>query len=246
MRPNAVRVTLALAVVGALSLSCGSAPPRSPSAGVDELVIPTPSPDPGDFVTRIDNPWLPLAPGNTWVYRSTGPDGDATITTTVLAETRVVAGVTTTVVHDVATAAGGRVTHETYDWYAQDRSGNVWFFGQDVRGRKVGGGATGSERPWSAGVGEAMAGVQMLAEPRRGDGYPQASLAGVVERRATVLALDAHASVPYGDFTGVLQTEETTSVGLVERRSYVRGVGLVLEVELSGGDVVELESFTPG
>ena len=44
MRPKAVRTTLALALLGSLCVSCGSAPPKSPPTGVDQLVIPTPSP----------------------------------------------------------------------------------------------------------------------------------------------------------------------------------------------------------
>ena len=37
--------------------------------------IPTPTPDPADFVDAIDNPWLPLAPGTTWRYEVTEDAG---------------------------------------------------------------------------------------------------------------------------------------------------------------------------
>ena len=56
----------ALAVVATLGLAgCGAAgdPPTVSPAGVDMLEVPTPSPDPGDFVEQVDNPWLPLLPG---------------------------------------------------------------------------------------------------------------------------------------------------------------------------------------
>ena len=152
------------------------------------LEIPTPSPDPGDFVERIDNPWLPLLPGAEWVYEST--EGE-TITVTVTDRTREVAGVTTTVVRDVVTDEDGEVVEETDDWFAQDRAGNVWYFGEDT----VEYGGPDRRRPdtsgsWEAGVDGAEAGIAMLARPRRGDGYEQEHAEGEAEDRATVLELD--------------------------------------------------------
>jgi hypothetical protein len=214
---------------------------------VDELVIPTPTPDPGDFVDRIDNPWLPLAPGNQWVYASTTNGGDDTITTSVLDRTQVVAGVTTTVVHDVETDGQGRVVRDTFDWYAQDEAGNVWYFGSNTTsydGRRAS--TAGS---WEAGVGGAMAGVVMLAAPRLGDGYQQQHVAGIAEDRATVLSLRATADVPYGAYRNALQIEETSPLepDLIEHKVYVEGVGEVREQDVAGGvDLVELVSFTKG
>jgi hypothetical protein len=247
MPPNALRRTLALAVVASLCVACGSQPPTSPPSGVDELAIPTPSPDPSDFVDRIDNPWLPLAPGNEWVYASTTDDGDVTITTSVLDETLVVAGVTTTVVHDVETDGQGRVVRDTFDWYAQDRAGNVWYFGEDTT--SYDGERASTEGSWEAGVDGAMAGVVMLAAPRLGDGYQQEHLAGVAEDRATVLSLAVTVDVPYGAYQDALQIEETSPLepDLVERKVYVEGVGEVREQDVAGGaDLSELVSFTKG
>ena len=41
-------------------------------------------------------------------------------------------GVDTIVVHDVVTNEDGDVVEDTYDWYAQDAAGNVWYFGEDT------------------------------------------------------------------------------------------------------------------
>ena len=152
------------------------------------LEIPTPPRTPGDFVERIDNPWLPLLPGAEWVYEST--EGE-TITVTVTERTREVAGVTTTVVRDVVTDEDGEVVEETDDWFAQDRAGNVWYFGEDTveyGGRTaVDRTPRGRGRPAST---EREAGIAMLARPRRGDGYQQEHAPGEAEDRATVLELD--------------------------------------------------------
>ena len=241
---------LLLALAAALPLlvaGCGSAPQKSPPTGVDGLEIPTPSPDPDDFVQDIDNPYLPLRPGSRWVYESGGADPE-TITVTVTDDTRVVQGVTTTVVHDVVRNADGRVVEDTDDWFAQDADGNVWYFGEDTteydaRGRPDHSGS------WEAGVDGAQAGVAMLAEPRVGDGYQQESYPGEAQDVGKVLSLDEAVNVPFGSYSGVLQTEDTTPLepGLVEQKYYAPGVGLVLEETVLGGsERVELVSYEGG
>ncbi len=163
-------------------------------SGVDGLEIPTPSADPDDFVDGIDNPWLPLAPGQRVGLRVHGSERETT-TVTVTDETREVQGVTTTVVHDVVTDADGEVVEDTSDWYAQDAAGNVWYFGEDTteydeRGRPDTAGS------WEAGVdGAAGRASRCSATPRVGDGYRQEFSAGVAEDRATVLSLDESVNV---------------------------------------------------
>jgi hypothetical protein len=167
------------------------------------------------------------------------------VTVTVLDETREVQGVTATVVHDVVRDPDGAVLEDTYDWYAQDAAGNVWYLGEDTTeydGRRV-----SKEGSWEAGVDGAQAGLAMPASPRVGDGYRMEHYAGVAEDRAQVLRLDASASVPYGDFTGLLETEDSTPLepGVVEHKLYAEGVGVVREETVAGGDeVVELVSMT--
>ncbi len=241
------RLAPVLAAVVVLSGGCAAAPGTVDPAGVDGLEIPTPTPDPDDFVDRIDNPYLPLEPGNEWVYESTGEDPE-TITVTVTDETREVAGVTTTVVRDVVTDADGEVVEETSDWFAQDRDGNVWYFGEDTteydeRGRPDTAGS------WEAGVDGAQAGLVMPDTPRVGDGYRQEFYPGEAEDQAQVVSLTESLELDVGDFDGLLVTEDTTPLepGLVEQKYYARGTGLVYEETLSGdGDPVELVSFTEG
>jgi hypothetical protein len=244
------RRPLLLALAAALPLlvgGCGSAPSKSPPTGVDGLRIPTPSPDPDDFVDGIDNRYLPLTPGSRWVYESVGVDPE-TITVTVTEDTKEVQGVTTTVVHDVVRDSEGTLVEDTFDWFAQDSAGNVWYFGEDTteyddRGRPDDAGS------WEAGVDGARAGVAMLAEPRVGDGYRQESFPGQAEDQAEVLSLEESVNVVFGSFTDVLQTEETTPLepGLVEHKYYAPGVGLVLEETVLGGsERVELVSYRGG
>ena len=171
-----------------------------------------------------------------------------TTTVTVTDETRVVAGVTTTVVSGVVTDAEGQVVEEALDWFAQDRDGNVWYFGEDSttyddRGRPDPAGS------WEAGVGGAQAGLAMPASPRVGDGYRQEYAEGVAEDQATVLEVDDARTIGLGSYADLVVTEDTTPLepGLVERRYYAPGVGLILEETVGGGTGrVELVSFSEG
>jgi hypothetical protein len=217
-------VTLTLVVVLAIS-ACGAASPDSPPSGVDELVIPTPSPDPGDFVRGVDNPWLPLAPGATWRYRVSGAV-EGTLVVTVEDTTYDVAGVATTPVRRTEPTG-----EETLDYYAEDRLGNVWWFGR--------------EGVWLAGRDGAEAGLAMPATPRLGDGWRAASAPGVAETLASVVTTDQSATTPAGRFTRLVGLDLTSPLDddSSQRVFYGRGLGLVMEVSTSGPVyLAELES----
>ena len=195
-------------------------------------MIPSPSLDPDDFVERIDNRWLPLAPGSEWEYVATSAGELTRIMVTVLDDTREIQGVTATAVRETVLDNLGRLVEEQVDWFAQDAEGNVWHLGSD--------GA------WEAGVDGAEAGLAMPAEPRVGDGYRREYAEGVAEDRAEVLGVDASASVPYGDLTDLLETEDSTPLepGVVERRLYAREIGLVRAQTVAGREeLVELVAF---
>jgi len=256
MTPSPRRLALVVSgcLLGPTLAGCGSAPGRSVPTGVDGLEIPTAAPDPRDFVDGIDNPYLPLAPGSRWTYESSSDDGDEVIIVTVTDRTRVVAGVRVVVVHDRVTDARGSLVEETDDWFAQDRAGNVWYFGEDTTayddGSSTGGSSTGgpsTDGSWEAGVDGAEAGVVMLAAPRVGDGYRQESAPGEAEDRGEVLAIDSEVSLDLESFNRVVEIADTTPLepSLVEHEYYAAGVGLVLKKTVTGGDdLVVLVEYT--
>ena len=217
-------VALALAVVLTAG-GCSDASPDSPPTGVDELEIPTPSPDPGDFVRGVDNPWLALAPGATWRYRVSGSTpGELVIT--VEDTTYDVAGVATTPVSRTE-PTGDQVV----DYYAQDRRGNVWWFGR--------------EGVWLAGRDGAEAGLAMPAHPRVGDGWRAGYAPGVADVRETVVTDRQVVSLPAGRYVDALGIDRTDPLepGSQRRAFYARGVGLVEELSTVGATyVAELET----
>ncbi len=199
---------------------------------------------PGDFVGTVDNPYFPLKPGAHYVYRAETDEGEEIVNDTVTSDTKEILGVQTIVVHDVVTLDGSKI-EETFDWYAQDTDGNVWYFGEDSR-QFEGGVQIGTEGSWEAGQGGAKAGIIMLACPKVGNTYYQEFLADVAEDVGRVASLSKPANVPYGNFPSCLKTLDSSILdpGADEYKYYAQGVGLVLEVEKKSGVRSELISAT--
>src|SRR4051794_7053240 len=203
----------------------------------------------GGWVDRVDNPYFPLVPGTTFVYRGTrdgAPDRDVV---TVTDRKLLIEGAQATVVHDELFVSG-RLFETTDDYYAQDRRGNVHYLGEDTKELDASGNVTSTEGTFRAGVDGAEGGIIMLAHPHVGDSYQQELSKGHAEDHAKVLTLSASVSVPFGTFHDVLKTKETTPLdpGVVEDKYYARGVGEVREQDVRGGtDRQDLVSVTtPG
>ncbi|GAA3817655.1 hypothetical protein [Nocardioides panacisoli] len=201
-----------LAGVLALTAGCGDAAKDSPPTGVDGLQIPTPSPDPDDFVADVDNPWLALEPGATWRYTVTGA-GRITAARISVSDGPEHDGIRTTDLARTTLDDKDRQVDRVVDHLAQDRDGNVWWLGR------------GSE--WFD-----AAGLYLPAEPRVGDGYLMADLPDG-EVHAMVRSVDASASVPAGDY-------ETLDIDVVGAQaadllvSFAKGTGLVATATADG------------
>jgi hypothetical protein len=189
-----------------------------------------------------------MIPGSRWVYRESDADGaELRVEVTVTERTKRILGIDATVVHDVVTE-DGELVEVTYDWYAQDTAGNVWYLGEATKEYENGKVVT-TAGSWEAGIDGAQAGVVMPAEPRVGLAYRQEHYAGEAEDRGRVLSLDERAEVPFGSFDGVLMTRDWTPLepDVLEHKFYARGVGPVLALGLSGGGGrEELVAFVDG
>jgi hypothetical protein len=242
---------LAIVPLTVLAAACGGGD-KSAAETTSALPIPTGTEpielQPSDFVARIDNPYWPMAPGSRWTYRETAGEGIVQkVVVTVTDRTKRIAGIDATVVHDVVSEEG-EVAEDTFDWYAQDRDGNVWYLGEDTKEYENGKVKT-TEGSWKAGVDGAQAGIVVLAQPKVGAAYRQEYYAGEAEDRGKVLSLDERARVPFGSFDGLLMTADTTPLEpkVVEHKYYAKGVGPVLTISVSGGGGrEELVSFRRG
>src|SRR5205823_3009146 len=133
-----------------------------------------------EFVTRVDNPWFPLTPGTVYVYRGVKDGKPSRDIVTVTHATRTIDGVRSTSVHDDLYVEG-RLAERTTDWYAQDRAGNVWYFGEDTAELDAKGRVTSREGSWLAGTHGAEAGIYMPGRPVVGRGGRQEYLKGRAE-----------------------------------------------------------------
>jgi hypothetical protein len=220
---SAVIVIGAMAAVHSSDSSGKAAPPVEPM------------PPASDFVGTIDNPYFPLRPGTTFRYEGTKDGEPAADKVEVTQETKTILGVRAVVVLDLA-SAGGKAEEKTFDWYAQDSRGNVWYLGEDsfdlVNGKWV-----RNDGSWEAGVDGAKAGIVMEANPEAGDTYRQEYYAGHAEDVARVLRTDESVTVPYGSFTHVLETRDWSLLepNVIEHKYFARGVGEVKSVMVKGG-----------
>lgn len=215
---------------------------RDNPAGVVDGVEYAPDIDPDEFTTVIDNPYMPLAAGQTRTYQV----GDERVEVTVTGSTRTVMGIETVVVRD-REYRGTNLIEDTEDWFAQDSEGNVWYFGE-ATAECSGGGIANRAGSWEAGVDGAQPGIVMLTAPRIGDFYRQEFYRGHAEDVARVRELGATADHDGRTYRDVLITEDFTALepGKLEHKSYAPGIGLIEELDVGGGAPIRLTSLTEG
>jgi len=131
------------------------------------IALPPPLPPPGEFEPRVTNPWFPLPPRAALIYRGR-KDGEPSRELFGVRGEKTILGVSCTVVRDMLYLRG-KLEERTEDWYAQDKAGNVWYFGEATAELYPNGSVKTREGSWQAGVDGARAGIFMPAHPRRGD-----------------------------------------------------------------------------
>lgn len=226
--------------------------PTAPSMERFTLDLPE---DPG-FLTPAEaaadpNPWFPLTPGALWTYEADTEDGLERTVDLVTAGTRMVGDVEATVVRDEVSLEGD-IIEITFDWYAQDTAGNVWYLGESACEWEPGDYQDGDELEaecgdagdpagsWEAGEDGARAGVIMWADPdvARGRTYRLEYYEGEAEDMAKVLRDGLEVTVPAGTFVDCIETMDFTPLepGAREHKFYCAGFGLVLETAPRGGN----------
>jgi hypothetical protein len=192
---------------------------------------------PNKWARHVTNPWFPLKPGTTLVYTGEKDGLRGRDVVTVTNRTKRIQGVLCTAVDDRLTA-GGYLAERTTDWYAQDARGNVWYFGEATAELNKAGKVTSREGTWQAGVDGARAGIFMPAHPKVGQSFRQEYLKGHAEDHFAVLSMSASVVVGYTASAHALLTKEWTPLepGTLDHKLYIRGIGLVKEETVKGGD----------
>jgi hypothetical protein len=168
LRPALVRVRLIFRLAIALSAVVGVfAVPATVGEAAGSICNSAPLTfRPADFLKNgkpipIANQFFPLTPGTVYTYEGTGEREVITVTK----RRTTIDGVSAQVVNDIVEDAATRARIETTtDYFAQDISGNVWYFGEDTlenqTGRRAG--------TWRSGVDGSSAGIIMEANPQPG------------------------------------------------------------------------------
>ncbi|NND91550.1 MAG: hypothetical protein HKN42_11870 [Granulosicoccus sp.] len=204
--------------------------------------------DPANFSqpTLINHQYLPLVPGDTYTYQVETDEGVERIVVEVLDDTRLVAGINARVVRD-RVYLDDVLIEDTFDWFAQDDEGNIWYLGEEVdnyeyddNGELVG---IDNEGAWEAGVDDAQPGIVMPAMPRVGDSYRQEYLPGEAEDIGAIVGFDVTVELRDGATYQTLKTRDWNPLDTesgVEFKYYAADVGLVREEDEEGEEQVDL------
>jgi hypothetical protein len=207
--------------------------------------------NPADFTADISHPYWPMKPGTRWTYRDVDEKGEVqeVVIVATPATKKLANGITARVVRDTVRSEGDLV-EDTFDWYAQDSAGNVWYLGEDTAEFENGKIATRSGS-FEAGTGGALPGILLPAEPQVGQKYRQEYLKGEAEDNGEVLATGQLVEVPTGRYSNALLTRDTSTLepAVVEYKLYAPGIGPVLALDISGGaareELVKIDKAAP-
>jgi hypothetical protein len=239
---------LVVALAAALAVGAGSAaaapiqPPRWVLHGPY-----SPSIDPANFVRRIDNRYFPLKPGTRFHYegfKGKTPQRDNMVVTH---RKKMILGIRSTVVRDTV-SQHGKPIERTFDWYAQDKHGNVWYMGENSLELHHGRFVRASDS-WKSGVDGAKPGIIMEAHPRHGDTYRQEFFPpGGALDQAHVRGHRGSLTVPDGTFGKPLVTVEWSPMEpQLEKKDRAAGLGEIKEQVIQGGhEQFELVRVTHG
>jgi hypothetical protein len=251
---SAKAISIVSSVVLLAATACGSGGGKSSASAAATQAASSPAPihgtyapkiDPSNFVATIDNPYFPLNPGTGYHFkgvRGRTPQLDDAV---VISRKVVILGVKCSVVRDTV-SEHGKPIERTFDFYAQDKQGNVWYMGEDSFERRNGKFAKASDS-WRGGVDGAKPGIIMLAHPRSGISYRQEYYPpGEALDQARVLGFNPSVEVPYGTFKHVLVTSDFSPLEpQTEHKFYAAGIGEISEKVVKGHhEQFELVSVT--
>jgi hypothetical protein len=203
---------------------------------------------------EIDNPYFPVVPNVVRIYEGVEDGETVRAVQQLVGPGRELLGVQTKSVRDVE-FVDGVIIEETFDYFAQDTDGNVWYFGEDVtnynyddEGNLIG---TDSDSAWLAGVDGALPGFIMPAPDyfAVGFSYFQEFEPGNLgaQDRGEIVATDLMVTLGLGSFDSVLSVLETTpqDPDSLELNYYAPGIGQILTEEGLDEDLENPELVFP-
>jgi hypothetical protein len=224
-RPRTVALLLTTTVLCAVSWAAvGRAAPSREGTGGWRSSFPV---NKATLSSTGRNPYFILELGSRLRYAH----GKASLTITVLDETKLVDGVKTRVVEE-REEKNGQITEVSMNFFAIDpATHDLYYFGEDSA-EYANGKVVSREGSWLAGERGASFGLMLPGSSKVGDRFYQEMAPGVAMDRAVVTAIGSERSVPAGAFKGCLEIEETSPLEAGKSRKwYAPGVGLIRDDE---------------
>ncbi len=203
------------------------------------------------------NRYFPLAVGNRWEF-----GGAEKVEIEVLDRTKLIAGVRCFVVRDTVTV-DGQVVEDTEDWFAAAKSGDTYYFGEEVKDYETFEGddpatpeLTAIDGSFKVGRDGAKPGIAAFGAPRKGKVYRQEFSLGNAEDIAEIVSttyrygqdaeLDrlvprqlAELLCAAGNCV-VTKEYQPLAPGIFERKFSAPGIGGFLVIHLDTAEVVQL------
>lgn len=189
----------------------------------------------------VDHVYFPLVMGITNIYQGEKMENGETIVErfelTAIGAGPTILGVPSMIQRDRA-FEDDLLVEDTFDYYAQDTAGNVWYLGEDVTNylydqddNLIG---TTNSSSWRAGVNSALPGHIIPADLTPTINYYQefAPFDAAIDE-GTTLASDLELSIMIGNYSNVLAVLETLDTEPDARgiKYYAPGIGLIAEDE---------------
>lgn len=226
---RATNIVAVVATAAAIALpGCGDGDQQPTAGGPEGRVIDEVAISPADFgdPTRITNELYPISEVTHIVMLGEDEGEPLRVEVTLLPVTRTIewdGGSTEAVVSQFVAVTDGELVEVAEDWFAQDDSGNVWYFGEDVLNYDRGEVAD-TDGSWTAGA-DGPPGMIMPASPEVGDVYHPENIPGLVFEEDVVISLDETVEGPTGPIRGVMKVEEHLMEGDVEEKYWAPGYG---------------------
>jgi hypothetical protein len=232
LRNPSGRVATLAAGLGAVSLmfvACGS------GAGTTSAAAPGGNPF-GSASAKITNTYLPITEFNRCLLAGNDQGQHLRVVRVLQGRTKpfTVNGhtVRTAVVKDSVTdVRAGRLIEKTIDYFAQDRAGTVYYFGEDVN-EYENGKLVGHSGQWRVGRDVAKPGVLMPAHPKVGDTFRSENIPGIAVEKDRVVAAGLTRKFGGHTYRHVIRIREhatTPKPAEFEFKTYAPGTGVITE-----------------
>lgn len=199
------------------------------------------NPSTATFSLASTNMYYPLNVGSIVILEGIEDGATIRVERRVLADTQVVAGVTTHVL-EARELIDGELYEIARNFYVEASDGTVCYFGEDVEFYENGQLAN-TNGSWRAGGGNAAPGIIMPAAPAIGDSYLQENAPGIALDMGRVARIDETLVAngqSYDNVVRVMDSNPLDTCDDEEPKLYVPGIGE------AGDTVKQLVMFTPG